>query len=123
MSYDIILFVKKMSVQATSSVSDNEQSIAKKLAIKYPDKIPVIVNHVQNRLNRTKYIVPKDITMSEFMIHVRKMNHRLNSGEALFFFINETLVNMSMQMHEIYTKYKFEDGFVYITCATESTFG
>lgn len=112
-----------MSAQTPKVPLNERQTVAEKLVKKYPDKIPVIVNHIQNKLIRTKYIVPADITVFDMISHVRKMNDSLEPNEGLFFFANNMLITPSMLMSELYTKHKAEDKFLYITCASENTFG
>ena len=56
---------------------------------KYTDRIPIIVekHHTCNlpEIDKCKYLVPKDMTMSQFIFVIRK-RIKLNSNQALFFY-------------------------------------
>ena len=97
-----------------------------KIIEKYPDKIPVIVekytkSSIKN-IDKNKYLVSGDMTMSQFIYIIRK-RIKLKSSEALFFFVNNILCNNSQSMIEIYNLYKDKDGFLYIEYSSENTFG
>ena len=97
-----------------------------KIIGKYPDKIPVIVekyakSSIKN-IDKNKYLVSGDMTMSQFIYIIRK-RIKLKSSEALFFFVNNILCNNSQSMIEIYNLYKDKDGFLYIEYSSENTFG
>ena len=97
-----------------------------KIIGKYPDKIPVIVekytkSSIKN-IDKNKYLVSGDMTMSQFIYIIRK-RIQLKSSEALFFFVNNILCNNSQSMIEIYNLYKDKDGFLYIEYSSENTFG
>ena len=93
---------------------------------KYPDKIPIIVNKCNNttleQLKKNKFIVPKDLTMAQFIYIIRK---RINLDEktALFILINNTLVPSNMSLHTAYNNYSNNNGYLYVTYTSENTFG
>tara|TARA_B100001123_G_C15242615_1_gene999682 strand:- start:419 stop:769 length:351 start_codon:yes stop_codon:yes gene_type:complete len=93
---------------------------------KYPEKIPIIVQKYYTselpEIDKSKYLVPKDMTMSQFMFTIRK-RIQLESNQALFIWINNGLVTSSKTMMEIYSENKDEDGFLYIDYTNENTFG
>ena len=97
-----------------------------KIIEKYPDKIPVIVEKYSKssikNIDKNKYLVSGDMTMSQFIYIIRK-RIKLKSSEALFFFVNNILCNNSQSMIEIYNLYKDKDGFLYIEYSAENTFG
>lgn len=92
----------------------------------YPDKVPLYVikqhNSRLNDLPKQKYLVPKTWTLGNFAFYVRKQIS-INSSEALFFFINNTLESHSRTMIELYKMHKNNDGVLVITYNTENTFG
>uniref|UniRef100_A0A670Z3S7 Microtubule-associated proteins 1A/1B light chain 3C n=1 Tax=Pseudonaja textilis TaxID=8673 RepID=A0A670Z3S7_PSETE len=49
----------------------------------------------------------------------------LMSTQAFYFLVNgnHSLVNMSATMGDVYTTYKDEDGFLYMTYASQEMFG
>jgi|TARA_Y100000389_G_scaffold87245_1_gene83825 GABA(A) receptor-associated protein len=97
-----------------------------KIIEKYPDRIPIVVEKSKNSkvkdIDKNKYLVPSDMTLSQFLYIVRKRID-LDTSEALFFFINNTLCNNTMLLSEVYNKFKDKDGFLYIEYSTENTFG
>ena len=104
--------------------NEDERSINKILS-KYPDRIPVIIkkgNKEAPDIDRHKFLVPKDITMSSFTFVIRQ-RVKLKPDEALFIMVNNTLVNQSEIMSSIYKKYKSNNGSLYLVYSNESTFG
>jgi GABA(A) receptor-associated protein len=94
---------------------------------KYDERIPLIVLKDKTStlpdIDRYKFLAPHDITLGQFMYVVRK-RIKLETHEALFFFVNENvLVNSSQTMITIYDTHKDEDGFLYLTYCNENVFG
>ena len=109
------------------SKSESERiSESSKIIEKYPDRIPIIVEKKQKAkisdIDKNKYLVPKDMTMGQFIYVIRK-RIKLNPTEALFVFTNNILCNNSLLLSEIYNTYKDKDGFLYIVYTSENTFG
>ena len=105
---------------------ERRQIEAANIIKKYPERIPIIVQKDPNselpEINKIKYLVPKDMTMSQFIFTIRKRVN-INSSEALFIWVNNGLVTSSKQMAEIYSDEKDKDGFLYINYTNENTFG
>ena len=93
---------------------------------KYPDRIPVIVEKYFKcelpDVDKCKYLVPKDMTMTKFIFVIRK-RIKLESTQALFITINHTMVPAPRLIGELYNEMKDEDGFLYVTYTGENTFG
>ncbi len=94
---------------------------------KYPDRIPVICEKSQNAsktpdIDKTKYLVPFDLTIGQFMYVIRK-RLKLPAEQAIFFFINGMIPASSHLINQVYNTYKDEDGFLYISYSCENTFG
>lgn len=91
---------------------------------KHPDKIPVIVfgHKTLPELTKHKFIVPREITVGQF-IHVLRQNMNLSPEKALFIFIQNQLVTNSLLMSEVHHKYQSADGFIYVNVMAENTFG
>ena len=93
---------------------------------KYPDRVPIIVNKEKVSSlpdsKKNKYLVPKDMVISQFIFIIRK-NLTLSSSEALFITINDKLCASNKKIVELYEEEKHEDGFLYITYSSENTFG
>ena len=101
----------------------NESS---KIIDKYPDRLPIVVEKSSkskiNDIDKNKYLVPKEMTLGQFLYVIRK-RIKLDPSEALFFFVNNILCSNTQNMNEIYNTYKDKDGFLYITYSSENTFG
>ncbi|XP_072265534.1 microtubule-associated protein 1 light chain 3 gamma [Pyxicephalus adspersus] len=95
---------------------------------KYPTKIPVIVERYAKekylpRLDKTKFLVPQDITMSQFVSIIRDRMH-LSATHALYVLVKgKTLPSMTLTMTELYEDQKDEDGFLYMIYASQEMFG
>ena len=93
---------------------------------KYPDRVPVIVEksakaRVAN-LDKTKYLVPADLTVGQFYYLIRKRIH-LRAEDALFFFVNNSIPPTSFTMRQLYEEHHEEDNFLYIAYSDESVYG
>jgi len=113
-----------------------EQRIQDSNAIlsKHPDKVPVIIDSKDQQLlqliKKRKFLVPKDISASYLLITIRN-KIKLNSSKALFMFTDDSMINGTSIIGEIYENYKDrnklhgigQDKFFYITIAYETTFG
>jgi len=100
-----------------------EQS--KSVREKYPNRIPVIVECQDDSLpplDKSKYLVPRDITVGQFVYVIRK-RIELRPEQAIFLFINNTLPPTASTLEEQYNLHRDEDGFMYIEYRSESTFG
>ena len=115
----------KCTFKSSKSLEDRI-SESKKIIEKYPDRIPIIVEKSADSnlkdIDKQKYLVPKELTFSQFLYIIRKRIH-LNEAEALFIFINNKLVPSNKSMNEVYDVDKDEDGFLYVTYTNENTFG
>ena len=96
-----------------------------RILAKYPNRIPVIVEKFGIEvpdIDRKKYLVPDDLTMSNFMYVIRK-RLKLKAEKALYLFVNNKILAGMENIGTVYDKYKDEDGFLYIKYSGESTFG
>ena len=94
---------------------------------KYPDRIPVIVERAKKYYNlpnidKKKYLVPKDLTVGQF-IHIVRKKLNMESSKAIFLFCKDILPPTSMSIITLYEKKKDNDNFLYFTYAAENTFG
>jgi|LakMenEpi03Aug12_release.lakeMendotaPanAssembly.Ray.scaffolds.fasta_scaffold994559_2 GABA(A) receptor-associated protein len=95
---------------------------------KYPDRVPVICQRHSKAnpdcpyIDKIKYLIPLDLTLSQFIYVIRK-RMTLSSEKALFVFINGTIPAMNALLSQIYREHQDEDGFLYINYNTENTFG
>ena len=106
--------------------SFNERSKeSARVRLSHPERIPVIVergNTSVKMIDKRKYLVPKDLTIGQFIYVIRKRLD-LSPDQAIFVFINNTLPTTSELMINEYNNKKDDDGFLYITYSGESTFG
>lgn len=93
---------------------------------KFPDRIPVIIEKYNyskiEDIDKTKYLVPNDLTLAQLVYVIRK-RIKMAPEKALFFFINDDIPTSTEIMNSVYHKYKHDDGFLYIHFAEENTFG
>ncbi|XP_054725022.1 microtubule-associated proteins 1A/1B light chain 3A-like [Uloborus diversus] len=95
---------------------------------KFPTKIPVIVEryHKESQLpllDKTKFLVPQELTISQFLTIIRNRMH-LGPTQAFYLLINNrSIASMSKTLIEVYLESKDEDGFLYITYASQEMFG
>ena len=94
----------------------------------YQERRCVIVGRSKNCISipdieKHKYLVPKDITVGQFVYVIRK-RIKLKPEQAIFIFTeNGTLPTTSANISEVYETFKSDDGFLYLTYAAENTFG
>lgn len=99
---------------------------SKKILNKYADRIPIICEVFPKKgsfaLDKSKYLVPLDLTLGQFVYVVRK-RIKIPPEKAIFLFINGLLPATSTVMSSLYKDNKNEDGFLYIGVREEATFG
>lgn len=102
---------------------------SKRIKIKYPDKIPVIIekNNTEKDIpdiDKNKYLVPLDLTLGQFIFIIRK-RIKLNSSKGLFLFISDKkiLAPTTKSFNDLYTNHLDKDGYLYLTYSSENTFG
>ena len=116
-----------------SSVYKNNYSFqqrlneSKRVLLKYPDRIPVICEKLQNQkdlpdIDKYKYLVPYDLTLGQF-IYIIRQRLKLQPDEAMFLFANNKLMSINHTIMNIYYYEKDPDGFLYIKYSKENTFG
>lgn len=91
------------------------------------DRIPVVVECSEqlqslHPLKKNKFIVPFDLTLSQFIFVIRK-HMKLDPTYAIFVFINNKMHPITSPMGVLYQDQKDEDGFMYLNIFQESTFG
>jgi GABA(A) receptor-associated protein len=105
---------------------ENRKTESDKIIIKYKDRVPIIAELYNLggdiTLDKSKYLVPYDLTVSQFLYVIRK-RIKLPSEQALFVFFNKSLPHSSDTLGNVYSKYRDDDGFLYAMLSLESTFG
>jgi GABA(A) receptor-associated protein len=96
---------------------------------KFTGRLPVICE--KNRhdtgcpdIDKHKYLVPYNITLGQFMYVIRK-RIQLPASSALFLFVGDdaVLLPVSLEMEDVYHRFKNKDGFLYILYSRENVFG
>ncbi|XP_044198956.1 microtubule-associated proteins 1A/1B light chain 3C [Thunnus albacares] len=95
---------------------------------KFPNKIPVIIERYEREkflppLDKTKFLVPHELTMTQFVTIIRNRMALLPT-QAFYLLINNSgLASMSLTMAQVYKDHQDEDGFLYMTYASQEIFG
>lgn len=113
----------------TENNLERRKIMANKLRLMYSAKIPVILEWDLNSqgkkdhpFQKHKYLIPEEFTIGTLMVNINK-NIMINANQNLFLFCDNTMLIGSHAMLDVYNKYKDEDGFLYIRCSFENTFG
>jgi hypothetical protein len=117
-----------------SSKKDKEKTVAnhidrekiENMLVKYPDKIPVVlkVSDQKIKLSQKKFLIPNDLSVAQFMFTIRK-RMTLSPTDAIFIYFNDKdMANQSEIIQAVYERCRNPiDKILYVTIATENTFG
>jgi len=94
-----------------------------KIREKYPNRVPIICERDTKSklqmLEKTKYLVPDDLTIVQFYYIIRK-KLSLDKNYGLSFLVNGKFsIAGENLISDIYSRYKDEDGFLYMTYTGE----
>ncbi|XP_067130759.1 microtubule-associated proteins 1A/1B light chain 3C-like [Centruroides vittatus] len=118
---------KRKSYKFRKSLESRKEEVCG-IRMRYPTKIPVIVERYEKEvhllpLDKTKFLAPEEITMSQFALIIRNRIH-LNPTKAFYLIVNNrSIVSMSRTIGEVYREHRDEDGFLYITYTSQEVFG
>lgn len=97
-----------------------------KIINKYPQRVPIIVEKCNqskiNDIDKNKYLVPKDLNMSQFIYIIRK-RIKLDKSQAIFLMVDDSICPSNKPIGVIYDEHKCDDGFLYVVYTSENTFG
>jgi len=105
------------------------------LKIKYPNKIPIIVEAINNvngknnttpKITKNKFLASPETTVGHFIYEMRKyMNIGNHPDISIFIYISKKgiIPSSNIPIGHIYNLYKEDDGILVIYYSGESTFG
>ena len=111
-----------------NSDPDVRKKECEKIRVQFPEKIPIICekdpkSNIKD-IDKTKYLVPADLTVANFSGMIRK---RIEIPEEAAFYLlanGKSSLTGDKLLSEVYDSYKDpEDGFLYIAYASELTWG
>ena len=111
-----------------NSDPDVRKKECEKIRVQFPEKIPIICekdpkSNIKD-IDKTKYLVPADLTVANFSGMIRK---RIEIPEEAAFYLlanGKSSLTGDKLLSEVYDSYKDpEDGFLYIAYASEETWG
>jgi len=107
-------------------VTEERRADALKVIEKFPDRVPVIVTKAPKcdlaDIDRKKYLVPKGLTVGQFLYILRKRIN-LPSEKSMYLFAGRKLPVVGAPIDELYKHHVDDDGFLYLVYSSESTFG
>lgn len=90
---------------------------------KYIDRVPVYILSKNIHIDKCKYLVPEDLSMSQFIFVLRK-RIKLPAEQGLFFLINDIVPPSSALMSQLYSeRMDPETEMLLIYISKENTFG
>ena len=106
--------------------------LAEAIKGQYPDRVPLVIETTRNgpEFKKYKFLVPGDMTLGRVITEMRA--HRVEDGtvaaHAYFFMLRDTRGNWIVppiceQISIVARRYQQTDGFLYIRCQREATFG
>ncbi len=105
---------------------DVRKTETERIRKRYPDRIPILCEVSKQSksltLNKSKYLVPQILTVTDFLLVIRKrMNIRPEA--AIFLYIRNELPVPTQTLGSIYDAGRDDDGFLYMVISGETTFG
>jgi GABA(A) receptor-associated protein len=91
---------------------------------KYPTSIPIFIDstNMTKKIDKPKFVIPNGFTIGQLLVAI-SMRTKLTPTTALFIFVNNRLMSVTSTLTSVYEDHKDEDGFLYICCSEENTFG
>ncbi len=100
---------------------------SQKILKKYLDRVPIICEAAPSckipRIDGSKFIVPRNLTLMQFMGVIRKRISQLHPSKAIFILVHGRIIRMDIFISELYETHADEDGFLYMMYKDEEVFG
>ena len=93
-----------------------------KLLVKYPDRIPLIVESRLGDGQVFKYMVPKDRTIAALMTQLRKYI-KMSPKKAIYIFADGYLPPNSYTVGQVWEHHRNNENVLHIYYSLENTFG
>jgi len=117
---------KEMSPFKRANSIEKRMKESRRVLDKFPDRIPVICEASSKsshlKMDKSKFLVPKDLTISHFVMIVRG-RLKLDASVALFFIVGDIVAPSTSTLDDLYYNHADPDGFLYLTFFEENTFG
>jgi hypothetical protein len=117
-----INYRKQKFSQAEQTIIKNDIAIIKE---RHPNYTPVLIRSADSSLvlDKVKYLIPHGLTVTEFMMTIRK-KIQCNETEGLYIFVNNTIPIGSQTIYEVYNEHFDQTiNMLVINVAKEATFG
>merc|ERR1711879_242226 len=106
---------------------EERKELSGRILEKYSDRVPVIVEKYNSTeplpdLEKSKFLAPSVLLVGQF-VHQIRSRIELSADQSLFVFCQDTIPNTTQTMGEVYKRFKDDDGFLYMTYTSMSTFG
>ena len=112
----------KQQIYKDSKTFTERQCDYNKIKSKHPNHIPIIIDNSEIKIKKYKFLIEKDMLMSHLIYAIRKQTN-LASHEAMFVYVNNSIIHTSQTMYKIWNEHHDEDGFLYLKVSKENTFG
>jgi hypothetical protein len=117
-------------IKYINSVSfEDRKKRSNSLLLKFPDKIPVILEKSSRdkylpKMDKTKLLVAHDMTISN-VLQLLKINLTIKETTSIYIMVSNknVMLSGSQSINSIYKEHKHEDGFLYLEYCTENVFG
>ncbi len=128
---NFIIIIMEFAFQKEMPDASKRKIESNKIREKHPDRVPTICEKKDtdkiDQLDKTRFLVPMDQTLTQFSSNIRKRIN-LDKSKALNLLIQGTDKKQFAEsgeklMSELYEKYKNPDGFLYIIYTGEITWG
>lgn len=105
---------------------EQRQLHARTLRSQHQDSVPVLLEQLPDSplpsFGSLRFLVKKEMSVAHFIWFVR-LKIRVQPEMALFFFVGKALPQNTATMGQIDEQHRDEDGFLYVACSCENTFG